>query len=232
MRRVLAILTSSAILISLGCGSRSYQKRLDNTIKQIQYRKKLDDNLMPFVAKGKLEQNLIYIRPPKQLEKMPDFTLMVLEPGKFDVAETFVEKDVQSLHVVAWVKKIKDPKKKSVDTPRGTFSTEVFAMLGNVFNVDIEPTKAKPVTKKKNSFKHLTFEANEKTVQVYLYGDKAKPPEVALIFEYGKKENLTDKINLCLESFATNELARLLFTGSEEEEGAEGPTAPGGAAAF
>lgn len=233
MRRVMAVLLSSAVLVGLGCGSRSYENRLENTIKLIKYRKKLDDNLMQPSGKGKLEQALIYLRPPKSLSKLPDFTLSVLEPGKFDISETFDEKGVQSLHVLAWIKKIKDPKKKGTpDAPRGTFITEVFTVLGNAYNVDIEPSKAKNVSMLKNTFKHLAFEANGKTVQVYLYGDKANPPEVALIFEYTKGENLTEKIKLCLESFATNDKARLAFTGVEEGQEVEGATGPGSGAAF
>jgi hypothetical protein len=231
MRRVLAVLTSTAIFVSLGCGSKSYDRRLNETIRQIKYKKKLDDNLMPASTKGKLEQNVIYLRPPKNLEKMSEFSLLILEPGKFDIAETFVEKDVQKLHVLAWLPKVKDPKKKATGTPeaaRGQFKDEVIAILNNVFGVEIDGSKAKTETKGKNQYKHLTFEANGMMVQTYIYGEKGRPPEVALIFEYPKAENLLSKIDLCLESFATGPRARLLFSGSDAEEGGEAAPTSGG----
>jgi hypothetical protein len=65
-------------------------------------------------------------------------------------------------------------------------------------------------------------------VQTYIYGKKGSPPEVALIFEYPKSENLMPKIDLCLESFATGPRARLLFSGSEEEPGGEAAPTGGG----
>jgi hypothetical protein len=224
------------LLICLGCGSRGYDRRLNETIVLMRYRKNLDDNLTPPATKGKLDQNSIYLRPPKNLQKMSEFSLTVLEPGKFDVAETFVEKDVQNLHVLARVQKIKDPKKKGAatpETPRGEFKTEVYGLLSGVFSVDVDTLKDKDETKGKNKYKHLAFEANGKMVHCYLYGSKTNLPEVALIFEYPKSETgLTSKIDFCLQSFATGTKARLLFTGSEEDASGE-PTAPaGGAAAF
>lgn len=236
MRRVFAALISASVLVCFGCGSRAYDKCLGDTIVLMKYRKNLDDNLTPPATKGKLEQNLIYIRPPKNLQKMSEFSLSVLEPGKFDVAETFVEKDVQNLHILARVQKVKDPKKKGAaapETPRGEFKAEVYALLSSVFSVDVEVLKDKDETKGKNKFKHMVFEANGKMVHCYIYGSKTNLPEVALIFEYPKSETgLNPKIDYCLQSFATGTKARSLFSGSEEDASGEVAAPSGGSAAF
>jgi hypothetical protein len=232
MRRILASLAASGLLLAIvGCGSRSYEMRLDRTIEDMKYRKKLDDNLMPAPTKGKLEQVLIFIRPPKNLEgPAKEFLLTVLEPGMFDVSDSFFEKDKQSLHVLARVKRPKAPadKKKAAAPPeptnRGEFVPDVFAVLNAVYGVELDPAKAKEESKKSNKFKHLTFEGNNKVVQLYLYGAKNSPYEVALIYESPKGVPVsTSKLDLCLQSFAVGERARRSFTGSiSEEEPAEG----------
>ena len=77
----------------------------DKTLEARRYNKRLNDNLAAAV-KGKLEQNQIYLRPPLGLaEPTKDFTLIPLEPGKFDIAESFIEKDKQNLYVLARIKR-------------------------------------------------------------------------------------------------------------------------------
>lgn len=239
MRRVLATLATTALLLAGGCGGRSYEIRLDKTLEDMRYRKRLDDNLMPAPTKTKLETFNIFVRPPKNLVQSKEFLLTVLEPGKFDVADSFNDDKQSVMHVLAWVKLPKTPAKKGAAEPAsaartGNFNTEVVALLNGVYNVEIDATKAKEVSKRNNKFKHLAFEANGKNVQVYFIGTKSQPPEVALIFEYPKTEQaaLVSKIDLCLGSFATGERARRAFTGSVgEEESAEGG-APAGPGAF
>ena len=237
MRRVFATLATTTILLAAGCGGRSYEVRLDKTLVDMRYRKRLDDNLMPPATKTKLETLNIFIRPPKNLTQSKEFLLTVLEPGKFDVADSFSESDKQILmHVLSRVKLPKSPTKKGAPptpTNRGEFVPDVVAMLNGVYNVEVDSTKAKEESKKSNKFKHLTFEANGKNVQVYFYGTKAQPYEVSLVFEYPKAEqaSLVSKIDLCLESFATGDKARRAFTGGGEEEPAEG-TGSGSGVAF
>src|SRR5438309_4791070 len=111
MRRVLPMAVAAAVLVTAGCGSRSYEVRLDKTLEARRYNKRLNDNLAAAV-KGKLEQNQIYLRPPLGLaEPTKDFTLIPLEPGKFDIAESFIEKDKQNLYVLARIKRPKTPPK-------------------------------------------------------------------------------------------------------------------------
>ena len=81
------------------------------------------------------------------------------------------------------------------------------------------------------AFKYKLLDLNAKNVQVYLYGSKNSPYEVALIFEYPKAEHnsVNPKIGLCLEAFATGEKAKRAFAGGEaDEEGGEGAGEEGG----
>ncbi len=241
MRRVLAMLASTILLVAAGCAAR-YEKRLNDTLEEMKYQKRLDDNLMPAVTKSKLEQLLIYLRPPKSLQgPAKDFMLTVVEPGKFDVTESFYEPDKQSLHVLARVKRPKGPdSKKAAANPaetatRGDFNTDVIAILNSVYSMDIDLTKAKEEPRRRNKFKRLAFEANNKNVEVYLYGSKTIPYEVALVYEYpsSEKKALANKIELSLGAFAVGEPARRRFSGATtDEEAAEGGASAGGAAPF
>lgn len=237
MRRVLATVATAALLVTCGCGGGSYKVRLDKTLDAMRYKKRLDDNLQPAPTKGKLEQNLIYLRPPKALDgPAKEFTLVpALEPGKFDISDTFFEKDKQTLHVLARVKRPKAPanKKGAPEPPkaeRHEFIPDVIELLNSAYSLELDPAKAKEESKKQNKFRHLTFEANGKNVQVYFFGNKASTYEMALVFEYPKSEQATlvSKIELCLESMATGEKARRAFSGTMTEE--EGGEAGGGAA--
>ena len=243
MRRSFAMLLTTALMIAAGCGGKSYETRLERTIEELRYQKRLDDNLMPAPTKGKLEQLLIFVRPPKTLEgPTKEFQLTVLEAGKFDVADSFIEPDKQALHILARVKKPKAAPGKKAATPvpaestaRGPFNADVIALLNGVYNIELDPAKAKEEVKNKRSYRRLTFEANGKDIQLYLYGSKTTPYEVALIFEYPKSESaaLVSKIELCLGSFATGERARRAYTGKDtEEESSETTeaTSSGGAA--
>lgn len=239
MRRVLVLVAMTVIVVAGGCGGKRYEARLTRTLDDMRYRKRLDDNLMP-PAKGKLETNLIYLRAPKGLEGPTKvFALAELEPGKFDVADTFFEKDKANLHVLARIKRPKAPAGKKAAGPaepvaaRGEFNADVIALLNSVYSVDIDLSKAKPESKRVNSFRKITFEANAKNVQVYLYGVKGGTYEVAEIYEYPKTEaaSLITKIDLSLGAFAVGEKARRFFAGSISDTEEEG-SSPSGAVAF
>ncbi len=64
---------------------------------------------------------------------------------------------------------------------------------------------------------------------MYLNVVKRVPYQVALIFEFPKSESaaLSQKIELCLGSFATGERAKRKYSnGGVEEEGEQAATAP------
>jgi hypothetical protein len=145
----------------------------------------------------------------------------------------------QSLHVLARVKRPKSPNAKKKAEPvvanRGDFNRDVLALLNAAYTPPTELTidKFKEVTKGQggratNRFKHHAFTVNDKNVQVYLYGPKGDPNEVALVFEYPRTEQLYSKIELCLEAFAAGNRAKRSFSGAVgEEQGDAGAAAPG-----
>ena len=236
MRRVMAMVATTILVLSGGCGSKSYEYRLNSTLESMRYKKRLDDNLMPPPAKGiaPFEELGIFLRPPKNLAQSKEFQMTVLEPGQFDLESSFFEEKKQNLHVLARVKKAKGAgAKKPAPTPadtatRGEFNRDVVGIVGNVYGVadDLEVGKFKEVTKKSNKFRYHTFATGDKNVQIYLY--KFDPYEVALIFDYPSSEqaNLASRINLALESFAVGPRAKSRYAGAvegEEEGATEGP---------
>ncbi len=237
MKRAWAMLGGmTLLLVVLGC-SQTYDERMERTLDQMKYEQRLNDNLMPPVSKGKLEENLIYLRPPRGLSgPTKTFQMTVVEPGKFDDEETFIEPEKQSLHVLARVDRPKAAAKKAPAVeavPRGEFNADVVDLIRNVYGVELNLSQFKEVSKQRNTFKAHTLDLNAKKVEIYLYGSKTTPHKVALIFEYPKTSEsaVAPKIGLCLESFATGEPARLAFAGGEVEESAEGEAGPGEAAA-
>jgi hypothetical protein len=236
MKRTVAVLLSFGLFLLLGCGTQSYETRLKTTIDNMKYQKSLDDNLAAAPTKGKLEELQIYVRPPKNMTgPTQSFQLTVVEPGKFDLESSFIEPEKQSLHVLGRVKRLKTPSKKAPaqnETPRGEFNTDIVELLKNVYGADLAVSDFKAETNRGNDFKHRLLDLNAKIVQIYLYGDKNSPYELALIFEYPKavQSVVNPKIRLCLESFAVGDKAKRAFAGGEIEdlEGAgEEPTPVG-----
>jgi hypothetical protein len=239
MKRALAVGIGACLLFSFGC--RDYDVRLDETLEEMKYQRRLNDNLGEAPTKGLLQQELIYIRPPKGFTgPTKAFTLATIEPGKFDVESSFIEEPKQqaSLHVLARHKKPKAaaPKKGPAPAeppPRGDFTAEVIDVLKVAYGIDDLAAKFKPETKRhkgrENSYKFAKLDLATKEVQVYLYGDKNSPYNVALIFDYPKTEmnNLSPKIGLSLEAFATGEAARRIFSGGSDADGGEEATDSG-----
>jgi hypothetical protein len=241
MKRAFAIVASACLILAMGCSN--YDTRLGTTLEEMRYRKRLDENLLPAATKGKLEEFQIFVRPPKNLKgPTQTFAWTVIEPGRFDLENSFIDQDKgESLHILVRVKKPKAPastKKGATPTeavPRGDFTTEVIDLIKSVYGVEIDETKKlKPDIKKhgnrENDFKSTTLEIAAKEVQVYLYGDKNGPYEVALIFDYPTEEKKTidSKIRLSLEAFAVGEAARHAFSDGGEGEGEGGEEGSGG----
>lgn len=231
MKRVVAVFMGAGLFLVIGCGTQNYETRLERTIERMKYQKQLDENLTEASTKGRLEQLLIYVRPPKEMTgPTQTFQLAVVEPGKFDVEASFIEPEKQSLHVLGRVKQPKTPTKKGAPKaaeppPRGDFNTEIVELLRSVYGVELNAADFKEDKKGDNTFKYKLLDLTAKNVQVYLYGSKNSPYEVALIFEYPKDDHnvVNPRIRLCLESFATGQKAKRAFAGGEaEEEAGEG----------
>jgi len=235
MKRARAMLISFGMLLAVGCGSKNYEYRIEQTISRMKYEKRLDENLGEAV-KGKLEEKNIFIRPPKGLAgPTKTFQLTAIEPGRFDLENTFIEGDKQSLHVLARVDQPKAPAKKGAPPqaaapPRGDFNQEVVELIRNASGAEIDLSQFKQETKQvqgrrqSNTFLAKTLDLSAKEMQIYLFGSKASPYKVALIFEYPKaqKNAVAPKIGLCLENFLVGDPARLAFSGGETDESGDG----------
>jgi hypothetical protein len=239
MRRVRAVLASACVLSSaclvLIAGCRDYDIRLEKTLEEMKYQLKLERNLEKAPQKGNLPTEHIFVRAPKGLiGPTQTFSLVALEPGKFDVETSFIDQAKQSsLHVLARVKKPKPTAKKGTPAPdvaqRGDFTADVIDVVKAAYAVeDLTPSKFKAVTKRhesrENNFKEVKLDLNTKEVLIYLYGDKNAPHNVALIFEYPKSEvsSLSTRIGLALEAFAVGPAADQAYSGGGESEGTEG----------
>ena len=211
------------------------RSRLEQTLEEMKYQRRLDENLTEPATKGKLEELQIYRPPPKNMTgPTQTFQLAAVEPGRFDVESSFIEPEKQSLHVLARVKRPKTPAKKGAaqgrTAPRGDFNTEVVDLIKNVYGAELDLADFKDETKGRQHVQVQAARPNAKNVQIYLYGNKNSPYEVALIFEYPKTEHNTvnPKIGLCLESFAVGDKAKRAFAGGEAEEEGRGSGRRGG----
>src|ERR1035441_1020791 len=127
MKRLIAVLASASFVLATGC--KDYDIRLDKTLEEKRHEKTLNTNLEDAPTKGMLQADDIFIRPPKGLTIGKAFNLAVVEPGKFDIENSFNdEKNGTSLHVLARIKKPKvapSAKKAAATaeapTPRGKF---------------------------------------------------------------------------------------------------------------
>ena len=142
MKRAAAVVLGVSLVLILGCGTQSYETRLETTLDNMKYQKRLDDNLGDAATKGKLEQLQIYVRPPKNMTgPTQTFQLPVVEPGKYDVESSFIETEKQSLHILGRVKRPKTPSKKvpiHAETPRGEFNSDVVDLIKNVYGAELD----------------------------------------------------------------------------------------------
>ena len=101
-------------------GCRDYDVRLGETLEEMKYQQRLEKNLGEGPDQGNcFRQELIYVRPPKGFTgPTKTFSLAVVEPGKFDLENSFIDEAKQaSLHVLARHKKPKAPPKKGAAPP-------------------------------------------------------------------------------------------------------------------
>jgi hypothetical protein len=157
---------------------------------------------------------------------------------------SFIDSDKQAgLHILvrdnrpkpAAPKKGADPSKAEPQVARGDFTPDVLDLVKSAYSVDVDTASLKADSKahgaRQNTFKTKTLDANTKEVQVWIYGDKNSPAQVALIFDYPKDaiQGLSSNINLCLESLGVGRVAESLYAGRGEElSGEEAAPPPAG----
>lgn len=248
MKRVLGILTGASLALAIGC-AQSYDLRLEETIRRKEYQRDLDKNTEKAPTKSNLETAKIYIRPPKGLTGPAETFAFVIEPGKFDIADSFIDQEKQaSLHVLARTNAPKQATPKKGPNPtdgmepaaptaaRGDFTADVLDFIKGAYSTDIVASQLKSAQIQSHggrqglTYKSATLPLANKEVKVYFYGEKTGPAQVALIFE-GPTEalkGLASKIDYSLNSLAVGPRASALYSGGDElaDEGAAAP--PGG----
>jgi hypothetical protein len=237
MRRLWLVIASAVLVAGVGCGRKSYEDRLDATLKKLEYDRRIKKNLMePPKEEKKFTELAIYVRAPKE-EALTKTGQLPVSEGQFDLDASFVDtkESNATLHVLARVKMPKKPATKGaapVAQPpaRAEFIGEVLRILSDVFGSPEALQNPKFVEESRKGgtrFKRLIFPGNDKEVKLYIY--KAGNHEVALIFVYDPKVKglMASKIDLCLDTFATGEKANKLYSGGSAEEDAEsGPSGP------
>src|SRR5262245_50478875 len=89
MKRALVVALSATLLLALGCGTKSYEIRLSQTLATLKYRQRLDQYLNP-AAEDKFKELNVFLRPPKPLSQTKEFQLTSV-PGLFDLEASFVD---------------------------------------------------------------------------------------------------------------------------------------------
>lgn len=252
MKRVVALLVSSALVGLIGCGLSSYEIRMQRTLDNLKYRQRLDANLGP-PADAKFKELSVFVRPPKGLAKS-EALMLTDKPGMFDLQATFFGSPATPaaggesapastaplrLHVLARLKNKPKPAKGAPPPPptnRGKFSDDVRALLAEDYaNQEALSIPAKPVTKRGNKFQSLIFQAgNSDTIQAWLINQSGF--DVALIWQIppGLEKSSGAARELTLESFAVGNKAQNLFAngGVDDELGGGGGEAAGGGTVF
>jgi hypothetical protein len=247
MKRVLGILVGASLAISIGCAN-SYDLRIEQTLENMRYRRDLDRNTEAPPTKSNLETAKIYLRAPKGLKGPAQSFPYVVEPGKFDIADSFIDPDKQtSLHILARTNAPKPPTKKAAGPPaegadqpapaavRGDFTSDVLDFIKSAYSTDFDASQVKPVStdthgRKGVPYKGATIETGNKVVKVYFHGEKTGPAQVALIFE-GTKESLnslSSQISYSLNSLVIGPKATSIYGGQDELAAEEGAAPPGG----
>ncbi|MBX6313516.1 MAG: hypothetical protein IRY99_11460, partial [Isosphaeraceae bacterium] len=238
MKRALVLAVSAACVLALGCGTRSYEFRMNKTLEFLKYRQRLDQYLNP-PAEDKLKDLAIYLRPPKPLSLASAFQL-TSTPDQFDLEKSFTggqaKGDSLRLHVLA--RKKQDTKKKGAaaeSAARMPFKDAVFSLLANDYGAAeaLQGAKIENSKAKANNYKRVLFIApsNGHLIRVYLYSQA--PYDVALVWDIppslSKDATTNEAIALSLESFAVGAKANRQFqAGVGDEESAPAGGEAGG----
>ncbi len=235
MKRVFAVLASACFVLAIGCSD--YDVRMGKTLEEKKYQNNLNKWLDDAPAKGLLKDDDIFIRPPKGHPAAQAFSLVVIEPGKFDVDNSFIDtKSGTALHVLARVKKPKPPPNaKKTAAPaeptaaRGKFIDDVVELVKSAYNVELTSGQFKPKSQEHgsrvNDYKYHSLDLTTKQVEVYIFTESNGVHEVAMIFEFPKSKENSDKmatmIRYCLQSFGVSERAKHSYTGTSDLDAGE-----------
>lgn len=244
MKRVLALLLCATAVTSLGClGAASYEKRLDASLTNMQYQEELKKYLSD-ATPGPLKDLGIYLRPPKGFQKAPS-TLLPVQPGAFDVAESFSGGAAEGgapiqLHVLARLKKKPKPQAKpgqpappqQADRSPASFVQDVQTILQGFYGGEVVGGKVEKVNQRNRQYQRMKFaSATSNTIDVYFY-DQGNHL-AALIWDtpatQASSEAITRGKDRTLGSFAVGKTAMNLFAGRDEDEAPQSSGEGGGA---
>lgn len=237
MRRF-GVMVAVAAVVGLvgGCNRDRYVERQERFLADLKYDKDVKDNLMPPTTEKKFVDLAIYLQAPKE-EALAKAGMLSVADGQFDLDASFADKSDAFLHVLARVKQAKKAPTKGaapapVQAPRGVFNDDVKAVLTNQgFEVsDAKPARdeQKRVGQKSagNQYDRLGFKGAGKEGRLYSF--KNGNHEVALIFVYDPKlkNEVSHKIDLCLQKFAVGPVASKRLSGGGGDEAEAGPAGP------
>lgn len=243
MRRAPVLLASIGLIVSAGCG-RSYERRLDATLRHLEYVQDLDQNLKSAAA-GPFQALGLYLRVPKALDQAQQPGLNA-PAGHYDLLATFIDPKAGTapirLHVLARVNRKAAPAKKKDQPagpaiPRGGFKTDVLNLLASDLGGPDAMPKSTKETKRGNRFDRLRFKAsNGDDIRVYFLNQGEY--DVALVWDIPpdqkKSPTIVTGAELAMKSMAVGQRAAAAFQGGDSTDegiGGEGG-APAGAAPF
>jgi hypothetical protein len=248
MKRALAVLLCATAVTSLGClGAASYETRLEKSLTNLQYQEELKKYLND-ATPGPLKDLGVYLRPPKGFQKAPS-TLLPVQPGAFDAAESFSGGDSKNgppiqVHILARLKKKPKPQAKpgqpappqQADRAPGSFIPDVQTVLQGFYGGSDAIVGAKldkyPVQRGRQ-YQRLKFaSATGNTIDVYFF-DQGNHL-AALVWDIpapqAASEAITKGKDRTLGSFAVGRTAANLFEGRDEDEAPRSGGGGGGSA--
>lgn len=260
MRRLLVFAALGALsIVPLGCGFASYEARLQATERRIQDEMTINATLAG-PMQGAFAENNIHFRAPQGLDQVGQFQLIPLNPGYFEVENSFItpgsgdqlSTGPYQVHVLARRDSQEpDQAQEQPDqppVPRGDFRSDVLGVLSEVYGPEVASAPLEQVSKtiwpRSEPARSLSFERatltdrNQQLVHIYFYNEDSGDAtyNAALIWEFPGGEPPTSNANpvdLSLGTFAVGQRAFARFSGRPDSagDGASGD-AGGSAVAF
>jgi hypothetical protein len=237
MKRLVALLLTATLLLSVGCGTKIYEQKLNSTLEEMKYQQRLNKYLIDAPTDPKFKDFPLFIRPPKDMAASNQFVMLAeLPKGQYDLATNFLSTAKGNLYILGRRKEAKKAPAKGQPppeppVPRGKMEDDVIALLRTVYGAEVpelQTPKLQNETKKANQFKRLVFTASNGHV-IRLYFFEREPHDIALIWDTpgsaAKDGSLDTARDLALQSFAVGRRAQTYF--AVGASGAEGTDAGG-----
>ena len=257
MKRLWMVALVSSVAIVGGCGSKSYDDRMLNTLTRKIEEQGMNDNLEP-PARSRFEEYSVFVRVPMRLSESD--LIWTPTPGLFERSASFtgspeaIKKSDDTfgptlpplkMHVLVRQKPKKAVAKKGEPVPppdpltanRGDdFIGDVRNLMASDYGADANGPK-KPAEYKGNetTFKNYTFlAANGDTIRAYFTRDDKSGTEAAIIFDVPpslvNERMVTKGVKYTLSSFAMGAAGRRNYNGNAPGAATDSGKASGGPA--